>query len=506
METGVRKFFCGPESFTPDLAPVVGEAPELKNYFVAAGLNSIGILTGGGLGRVMAHWIVNGRPDVDITGMDIARLHTFQANPDYRRTRTVESLGMVYQCHYPFRSLQTARGTKRSPWHDRLAAEGAYFRDVSGWEGADWYAGKGNTPDPGPLTFGRPAWFEQWRAEHTAAREGVVVMDMSFMAKFLVQGRDAGRMLDWISAGSVNGEPGRVTYTQWLDEAGGIQADLTVTKLDDERFWVVASDTAHRHVEWWMKRHIGEAHAFVTDVTSGYAQINVQGPRSRELLSKLTHADLSNEAFPFRCAKEIDLGFARALCLRITYLGELGYELYVPTEQAMHVYERLVEAGAGVGLRHAGLKALASLRMEKGYRDYGHDLDNTDSVLACGLGFAVDLNKPGGFLGREAVLAEKAKGPMKRRLVQLLLEDPEPLMFHAEIVRREGKALGYVRSASYGFTLGGAVGLAMLEADEPIDQAYLDRAPFEVEIADKLVRARASLRPFYDPRSERVRG
>ena len=506
MDTGVRKFFCGPESFTPDLAPVVGEAPELKNYFVAAGLNSIGILTGGGLGRVMAHWIVNGRPDVDITGMDIARLHTFQANPDYRRTRTVESLGMVYQCHYPFRTLQTARGAKRSPLHDRLAAEGAYFRDVSGWEGADWYAGHGQTPDPGPLGFGRPAWFDRWRAEHTAAREGVIVMDMSFMAKFLVQGRDAGRVLDWISAGSVNGESGRVTYTQWLDEAGGIQADLTVTKLDDERFWVVASDTAHRHVEWWMKRHIGEAHAFVTDVTSGYAQINVQGPRSRELLAKITHTDLSNEAFPFRCAKEIDLGFARALCLRITYLGELGYELYVPTEQAMHAYERLVEAGAPLGLRHGGLKALASLRMEKGYRDYGHDLDNTDSVLACGLGFAVDLSKPGGFLGREAVLAEKAKGPMKRRLVQILLEDPEPLMFHAEIVRREGKALGYVRSASYGFTLGGAVGLAMLEADEPIDQAFLDRAPFEVEIAGRLVRARASLRPFYDPKSERVRG
>ena len=278
FEIGIRKFFCGPESFTPDLQPVVGEAPELRNYFVAAGLNSIGILTGGGLGRVLAHWIVNGRPDVDVTGFNIDRLHTYQANPEYRRTRTVESLGMVYQCHYPTRSMQTARGAKLSPIHDRLAARGAYFRDVSGWEGADWYAGAGNEPDPGPLSWGRPAWWDHWRAEHEAARNGVIVMDMSFMSKFRVQGRDAGRLLDHLSANAVDGLPGRITYTQWLNEAGKLEADLTVTKLDDDDFWVVATDTAHRHVETWMRRHIGEQHAFVTDVTSGYAQLNVQGP------------------------------------------------------------------------------------------------------------------------------------------------------------------------------------------------------------------------------------
>ncbi|MDB5215351.1 MAG: Sarcosine dehydrogenase, partial [Myxococcaceae bacterium] len=417
LETGVRKFFCGPESFTPDLQPIVGEAPELKNYFVAAGLNSIGILTGGGLGRVMAHWIINGRPDVDVTGMNIDRLHTYQANPEYRRTRTVESLGMVYQCHYPTRSMMTARGAKKSAIYDRLAAKGAYFRDVSGWEGADWYAPHGTEAKVDSLSWGRQEWFPYWQAEHEAARSGVIVMDMSFMAKFLVQGRDAGRILNFISANNVDGPTGMITYTQWLDGAGKLQADLTVTKLGDEKFWVVASDTAHRHVETWMKRHIeadgdGNAHAFVTDVTSGYAQINVQGPRSRELMQSITSHDLSNEAFPFRAAHEIDIGYARALCVRITYLGELGYELYVPTEQATHVYDRLVEAGAHCGLRHAGLKALASLRMEKGYRDYGHDIDNTDSVLEAGLGFAVDLKKPGGFLGKEAVEAKKAEGPL----------------------------------------------------------------------------------------------
>jgi 4-methylaminobutanoate oxidase (formaldehyde-forming) len=506
LEVGVKKFFCGPESFTPDLQPCVGEAPEMKNYFVAAGLNSIGILTGGGLGRVLAHWIVNGQPDVDVTGFNVDRLHPYQTNPEYRRTRTVESLGMVYQCHYPTRSMTTARGAKRSAIYDRLAARGAYFRDVSGWEGADWYDPEGKTPDPGPLSWGRPSWFSHWAAEHRAAREGVILMDMSFMAKLQVQGRDAGSLLDWISGASVDGESGRVTYTQWLDEAGKLQADLTVTKLDDERFFVVASDTAHRHVETWMRRHFpADAHAFVTDVTSSYAQINVQGPRSRELLQSLTSADMSNERFAFRDAREIDIGFARALCLRITYLGELGYELYVPTEQAAHVYERLVEAGKRFGLRHAGLKALASLRMEKAYRDYGHDIDNTDSVLEAGLGFAVDLNKPRGFLGKEAVLAKKAEGPLRRRIVQVLVKDPEPLMFHAEIVKRNGEALGYVRAASYGHTLGGAVGLAMIDAGEPIDQKYLDAGSWEIEIAGKSYPAVASIRPLYDPTNEKVK-
>src|SRR6202044_2604025 len=291
------------------------------------------------------------------------------------------------------------------------------------------------------------------------------------------------RLLNFISANEVDAAPGVITYTQWLNEGGKIEADLTVTKLDDERYWVVATDTAHRHVETWMRRHMSEAHAFVTDVTSGFAQLNIQGPRSRELMQSVTTADLSNAAFPFRAAREIDIRYARALCVRITYLGELGYELYIPTEQARHVYDRLVSAGERLGLRHAGLKALASLRMEKGYRDYGHDIDNTDSVLEAGLGFAVDLKKPDGFIGKDAVLAKKAQGPLKKRLVQVLIEDPEPLLFHAEVVRRDGKALGYVRAASYGFTLGGAVGLAMVEAGEPVTQAYLDAGEWEVEIA-----------------------
>jgi 4-methylaminobutanoate oxidase (formaldehyde-forming) len=505
MEVGIRKFFCGPESFTPDLAPVVGEAPELRNYFVAAGMNSVGIIHGGGLGRLMATWIADGRPDMDVTGFNIDRFQEYQLNPRYRAERTVETLGMVYQAHFPGRSMQTARGVKRSPIHDRLAEQGAYFRDVSGWEGADWYAGPGAIARVEELTWGRQNWFGQWAAEHQAVREGVGLMDMSFMSKFRVQGRDAGRVLDRVSANSVDGESGVITYTQWLNEAGTLEADLTVTKLDDNEFMVVASDNAQGHVATWLRRHIEDAHAFVTDVTSGLAQINVQGPRSRELMQSVTSADMSNAAFPFRSAKSIDIGFARALCVRITYLGELGYELFVPAEQAMHVYEQLVVAGRDVDLRHTGLKALASLRMEKGYRDYGHDIDNTDSVLEAGLGFAVALDKPGGFIGRGAVLAKKSAGPLTRRLIQVRVLDPEPLMHHAEIVLRDSVPVGYLRAASYGHTLGGSVGLAMVECADGVSTDFVSTGDWQVDIAGITYPATASLRPMYDPDNARIR-
>ena len=505
LEVGIRKFFCGPESFTADLSPVVGEAPNLSGYFVVAGLNSVGIIHGGGLGRLMANWIVDGRPDMDITGFNIDRFQPYQLNPRYRAERTVETLGMVYQTHFPGRSMQSARGIKRSPIHDRLVEQGAYFRDVSGWEGADWFAGPGVEPVVGELSWGRQDWFETWAVEHRAVREGVGLMDMSFMSKFLVQGADAGTLLDRVSANAVNGEKGVITYTQWLNEAGLLEADLTVTKLEDDRFMVIASDNAHGHVQAWLRRHAGDDRAYVTDMTGSLAQFNVQGPRSRQLLQSITSADMSNDAFPFRSARDIDFGFARALCVRITYLGELGYELYVPAEQAMHVYEQLVEAGAAVDLRHTGLKALASLRMEKAYRDYGHDIDNTDSVLEAGLGFAVALDKPGGFIGRDAVLAKKASGPLTRRLVQVKVVDPEPLMHHGEILLRDGEAVGYLRAASYGHTLGGAVGLAMVECAGGVSADFVTTGSWEVDIAGTRFPASASLRPMYDPDNVRIK-
>jgi glycine cleavage system aminomethyltransferase T/glycine/D-amino acid oxidase-like deaminating enzyme len=511
LDAGIHTFFCGPESFTPDLLPVIGEAPEVRNYFVAAGLNSIGILTGGGWGRAIAHWITTGSPDIDITGVNIDRLHPYQATPRYRATRTVESLGMVYECHYPGRSMRTARGVRRSPLHERMAAQGAWFKDVSGWEGTDWFAGAGVVADEPALTWGRPGFWEHWAAEHRAVREGVGLFDMSFMAKFEVTGPDAGALLDRLSANAVDGEPGRITYTQWLNEQGRIEADVTVTKRADGDFLVVASDTAHRHVLTWLRRHVSDARVSIADVTSGLAQITVQGPRAREVLAAVTSVDLSDAAFPFRAAREIDLGFALGWCTRITYVGELGYELFVPAEMAVAAYDEIAAAGAAFGLRHCGLKALGSLRLEKAYRDYGHDIDNTDDPLEAGLGFAVSWDKPGGFLGRDALAARRAAGSPTRRLVQVLLTDPEPFIVHAELLRRNGVEVGYLRSASYGFTLGGAVGLAMVdsapvEVGRAIDAGFLASGEWAVQVGNRVVPAQVSLAPLYDPRSERVRG
>ncbi|MCP4024079.1 MAG: FAD-dependent oxidoreductase [Desulfobacteraceae bacterium] len=506
QELGIKKFFCGPESFTADLSAIIGEAPEVKNYFVCAGLNSVGIIMGPGLGRMMAQWIMEGDPGVDITGFNIDRLHTYQNNKEYRAHRTVESLGKVYKCHYPFKSAETARGAKQSAFYERLKDQGAYFKDVSGWEGADWFAGEGQKAKIEKHSWGKDAWFKNWEAEHKATRENVILMDMSFMSKFMVQGRDAGKVLNYISANDVNAKINQTTYTPWLNEKGKLEADLTVTKLEEEKFLVVVTDTMHRHAETWLKRNIpADAHCFVTDMTSAYAQLNVQGPKSRELMQAVTDADMSNDAFPYRHAREIAIGYGRAICVRLTYLGELGYELYIPTEQAVHVHDTLVEAGKELNLTHAGLKALGSLRMEKGYRDYGHDMDNTDDPYECGLGFTIKLDKPGGFIGKEACEKKKAEGPLKRRLAQVLVKDPEPMMYHAEVIIRDGKNAGYVRSGSYCWTLGGAAGLFMIEADEAVDQAYIDNGKWEINIAGKVYPAQVSLKPMYDPQMKKIK-
>jgi 4-methylaminobutanoate oxidase (formaldehyde-forming) len=506
LEAGIKKFFCGPESFTPDLAPIVGEAPELKNYFVAAGLNSIGMIIGGGLGRLLAAWIIDGQPDVDITGFNIDRLHPFQNTPQYRRERTVETLGMTFQCHYPFKTLKTARGAKKPPFYDRLAAHGAFFRDTSGWEGADWYAPPGADAKVEKHTWGRENWFPYWEAEHKAARENVALMDMSFMSKFMVQGRDAGQVLEYISANEVNAQASRITYTQWLNPRGTLEADLTVTKLEEDRFMVVVADTMHRHALTWLRRNIPQdAHCFVTDMTSAYSQLNIIGPNSRALMQALTTADMSEQAYPYRHARAIEIGYARLLCIRISYVGELGYELYIPAEQAVHVYDWIVEAGKQFDLRHAGLKALNSLRMEKGYRDYGHDMDNTDNPYEAGLGAFVKLNKAGDFIGKQACLKLKQEDDRTKRLAQILVKDPEPFLFHAEIVLRDGEPVGYVTSGAYAFTLGGAAGLFMINADQPIDEAYLSGGKWEVDIAGTRYPAVVSLKPMYDPDMERIK-
>jgi len=506
-KAGIKTMFCGPESFTPDLGPMLGEAPELRGFFVAAGMNSVGVLLGGGVGHMIAEWIVEGTPSVDVVGLAIDRTQRFETSRRFRADRTVEQLGALFgDAAWPNWHPTTARNVRRSVIHDRLAGAGAHFAPSSGWEYAEWFA-EGAMPSL-TLGWGRDESFPLQAAEHRTVREDVGMIDMSLMANFIVQGRDAETVLNRVSANDVAVPIGRVVYTQWLNEKAGIEADLTVTRLAEERFMVVVTDLIHRRIPAWIGRHTMDGeHVTVTDVTSGTTLLTVQGPKSRALLSRLTSADLSNDAFPYLSAKEIDLHYGRVLALRVTYVGELGWELHVPAELALTVYDALMEVGSDLGYRNVGVGAMNSLRLEKAYRDYGLDIDNTDTPLDVGLGFAVAWDKPGGFIGRDALLRQREEaGPPKRRLVQFLLEDPEPLLYGGEPILRDGHRTGHIRAGAYGHTLGGAVALGAVEDEAGIPAAAIESWRFAIEVAGTAYPARASLRPLYDPDRERIKG
>ena len=503
--TGIRQFFNGPESFTPDDRYLLGPAPEVKNFHVAAGFNSIGIQSSGGAGKVLADWIVDGHPPADLWNVDIRRMVPFQGNARYLHDRTTEGLGLLYAMHWPFRQFETSRGIRRTALHDRLAAAGACFGEMSGWERANWFAKPGETPEYA-YSFKRQNWFAPSGEEHRAVREAVGLFDLSSFGKFMVQGRDAERMLNRISGNDMSVEPGRIIYTQWLNECGGIEGDVTVTRLSDDRYMVVSSAGTQMRDLSFLERAIGEdERCTVTDVTSGMAVISVMGPNSRELLVRAGAGDLSNEAFPFGTSKEVEIGYAMVRASRISYVGELGWELYMPTEFAVHVHGALVAASDGLGLRHAGYHALNSLRMEKGYRHWGHDITDAETPIEAGLGFAVKFDKPGGFLGREALLRQKQAG-VTQRLVQFRLTDPEPLAYHYEPILRDGRLCGYVTSAMFGHTLGATVAMGYVNAEGDVVTAdYVKAGSYKIRINGVEYDAEASLRPFYDPKSERVR-
>ncbi len=504
-QAGVHKFFCGPESFTPDLSPIMGEAPGMKNFFVCAGLNSLGILLGGGAGQIMAQWIVDGYPPVDVGEISIERMLPFQNTPKYLYDRTVEMLGVMYEIGFPNRQLRSARNVRQSILHDRLAKAGAYFGSAKGWEYPDWFAPPGIEPKV-EYSFGRQNWFDYHAAEHKACRENVVVMDLSLMTKYLVQGKDAETFLNWICTNDVAVSVGKIVYTQWLNERGTLQGDVTITRLAEDQFLVISSDATYNQTGNWLKAHIPEdAHVFITDVTSGYAHLNIQGPHSRALLSRLTSADLSNQAFPYMSAQEIDLHYANTLAIRITYQGELGWELYLPPEFTPLVYDKIIEAGEDLGLKNAGIQTLYSLRSEKAYRDYGYDIDSLDTPLEAGLGAFIKMDKPGGFIGREAVLRQKETGILKRRHVQFLLKDPQPLLHHNEIVFRDGEIVGDISAGAYGHTLGGAVGLGFVSCEDGVTKEYINTGNWEIQVAGVKYPAIASLKPLYDPRNERIK-
>jgi len=504
LETApVRRHVNGPESFTPDGRYLLGEAPECRNFFVAAGFNSIGIASGAGAGRAVAEWIVGGEPPMDLWDVDIRRVAPFQGNPSYLRDRTVEMVGALYALHWPFLQPVTSRGVRKSALHDRLLARGACFGAVMGWERANWYATPGMEAAY-RYSYGRQNWFPCAAAEHRAVRETVGLFDQSSFCKLRLEGPDALAVLQRLCSNDVDVAPGRLVYTQMLNARGGIEADLTVTRLAAEAFLIVTSASASTHNAHWIRRHLGETRAVLTDVTSSEAALGVMGPRSRELLSRLTDADLSNAAFPFLSSQEIWLASAPVRAARVTYVGELGWELYVPTEFAGGVYDAVVSAGDGLGLRHAGYHAMDSLRIEKAYRSWGHDLGCEDSPLEAGLGFAVRLDKRAPFTGRDALLAQREK-PLTRRLLVFLLDDPEPLLYHDEPIWRDGALVGRIASGAYGHTLGRSVGLGWVVHPDGVTESFVTSGRWEIEIACERRSVRAQLAPPYDPKSVRVR-
>ncbi|MBO6521746.1 MAG: FAD-dependent oxidoreductase [Rhodospirillales bacterium] len=500
---GIQTFFCGPESFTPDDRYHLGAAPELEGLFVAAGMNSIGVQSAGGVGRLMADWIVNGHPPGDFNGVDIRRNLPFMRNRKYLHDRVSETLGLLYATHWPFYQYKTSRDVRRSSLHRHLETMGACFGEVAGWERANWFAPYGVKPEY-EYSFTRQNWFEHSADEHRNVRENVGVFDQSSFSKFRVQGNDACKVLNNICANDVDVTPGRIVYTQWLNERGGIEADLTVTRLAENDYLVVTGAGAQVRDFKWLTSHIpDDAHCIATDVTSGYAVISVMGPNSRALLQSVSPDDLSNEAFPFAHSREIELGMGLVRASRITYVGELGWELYVPTEFAPHIFETVVEAGENHGLKPAGLHALNSLRMEKAYRHWGHDISEEETPLEAGLMFAVKPDK-GDFIGRDAVLRQKEEGA-KQRLVQFQLEDPVPLLYHNEPIHRDGTIVGYLTSGMYGHTLGGAIGLGYVKNTAGVDAAFIDAGTFEIEVCGEKFAAKASLTPLFDPKNEKIR-
>jgi 4-methylaminobutanoate oxidase (formaldehyde-forming) len=502
---GVQVFFNGPESFTPDDRYLLGEAPEIQGMYVAAGFNSIGIQSAGGAGKVLADWIIDGHPPFDLWDVDIRRCAPFQRNKRYLRDRTVETLGLLYAMHWPFRQAESARGVRKSALHDRLAAAGACFGEVAGFERANWFGAPGTQPRY-EYSYDRQNWFEHSAAEHQAVRERVGLFDQSSFAKFVLRGRDATAVLGRICANDVDVPIGRVVYTQWLNARGGIEADLTVTREAEEAYLIITScATQTRDFTWLCRSLPSTAHAVAVDVSSAYAVLALMGPHSRELLATLTDADLSTAAWPFATSQIIDLGYARVRASRITYVGELGYELYIPTEFAQSVFDLIVSAGAPFGLRLAGYHALNSLRMEKAYRHWGHDLCDEDTPLEAGLHFALAWNKPGGFVGLEPLARQREAG-VRRRLVAVALERTDRLLYHNEPIWRNGELVGKISSGMFGHTLGTALGLGYLaNGGAAVSAEWIGTGHYEVEVAAERVPARVSLRPFYDPAGERVR-
>lgn len=500
-EAGIHTFFNGPESFTPDDAYHLGLAPEMDNVWVAAGFNSIGIQSAGGAGMALAQWMEDNARPFDLGDVDIMRMQPFQGNKTYLAQRSTETLGLLYADHFPYRQKATARGVRRTPFHQHLLDRGAVMGELAGWERANWFAREGQTAAY-EYTWKRQNFFDNVAEEHRAIRENVGMYDMSSFGKLRVEGPDACAFMNHVGGGQYDVPVGKIVYTQFLNNRGGIEADVTVTRLSETAYLVVTPAATRLADETWMRRHVGDMRVVITDVTAGEGVLAVMGPNARKLLQAVSPADFSNEANPFGTAQDIELGMGLARVHRVTYVGELGWEVYVSADMAAHAFETLYEAGQDLGLKLCGMHMMDTCRIEKGFRHFGHDITCEDHVLEAGLGFAVKTDKPS-FIGRDAVLRKKDEG-LSNRLLQFKLTDSEPLLYHNEPIVRDGNIVGYLSSGAYGHHLGAAMGLGYVPCKGETAAEVL-ASTYEIDVAGTRVRAEASLRPMYDPKSERVK-
>ncbi len=506
-DAGIQLFFNGPESFTPDNRYLLGETSEVEKLFCACGFNSVGILSSGGVGKALASWIKHGKPPVELTDVDVGRMHWFQKNRQFLYERTTEALGLLFDMHWPNRQFVTARDIRRSALHDKLLAAGAVMTESSAYERPGFFV-QGDEPRTIEYSFGPQSWHDAAAREARNTSEKVSLFDQSCFAKFIVEGRDACAQLNRICANDVDVPTGTIVYTQWLNEEGGIEADVTVTRLSETLFMVVTGAALQTRDLTRLRRNIDkDAHAIAYDVTSGTAMLALMGPNSRTLLASLSGQDMSNEAHPFGTSRELEIGHATVRASRITYVGELGYELYVPTEMASYVFDRITEKGADFGLGNAGFFALNSMRMEKGYRHWGHDIGMEDTPIEAGLKFAVKFDKKGGFIGRDALLRQLEQKALKKRLVQFMLPEglDQPFLHHEEPIYMDGKIVGSITSGAFGHRVGRSLGMGYVYHDDGVTPELLKSASFEIEVACERFPAVAQLKPWYDPEGKRIR-
>ncbi|MBP9182851.1 MAG: GcvT family protein [Fuscovulum sp.] len=507
QRTGIQLFFNGPESFTPDNRYHLGETAEVAGLFSATGFNSIGILSSGGVGKAMASWITEGHPPVELIDVDVRRTQAFQRNRKYLADRSVETIGTLFDMHWPGLQFTTARGIRRSPFHDRMLAAGAFMTELAGWERPGFFG----TPDQVAnvrFSYDRPSYFANVATECQNTAENVSVFDYSCFTKYRIEGPGALAALNHICAADCDVPLGRIVYTQWLNPRGGIEADVTVIRLEDDAFLVITLAISQRRDLAWLRRNFpAGAQVQASDVTSGTAMLAVMGPKARALMARVSPDDFSDAGFPFATSREIDLGYARVRASRLTFVGEQGFELLIDAEFAAHVLEVLTEAGRDLGLKPAGYFALNALRMEKGYRHWGHDIGEEDTPFNAGLGFAVAMDKPGGFIGRDALAAQRAAGPVARRLVQVRLTDTAhpPLILHHEPILRDGRIVGSITSGAYGHRIGASLGMGYVTRQGGVTADWLREGGFEVEVALKRYPAELQLGPWYDPRGDRIR-